>query len=200
MEINDDFVSLREFEDDKKAIFQLLDAGIKNKTTIYVISSRSSTLFKLSPSQINFILSHFPSKVNITIEKEKVTKLNVMTEKYYSENYNYTQLLSASDLWIKKSDVEDQLKKPTVKSLSVSETERATMLKLILGMAMGAYQYDPDDDRNNATGSNKGSIKYDLEKFGLTIDGNTVRKYLVEAKAMFPHVKCKDNKKVLQDK
>lgn len=50
-----------------------------------------------------------------------------------------------------------------------------------------------------ATGSNKGSIKADLQRFGLSIDEDTVRKYLNEAAAMYPSAQVKPKNKILQD-
>jgi hypothetical protein len=69
---------------------------------------------------------------------------------------------------------------PPIKT-DITSTERSTMLKLIIGMAMDAYGYDKDKRRNNATGTNKGSIKAGLEKKGILMDDETIRKYLKEA-------------------
>lgn len=64
--------------------------------------------------------------------------------------------------------------------------ERETMLKLIIGMAVDAYGYDPDATRNKATGDKQGSIKAALEMKGISIDADTIRKYLNEAKQHYP--------------
>ncbi len=48
-------------------------------------------------------------------------------------------------------------------------------------MAMAAYKFNPEERRNLATGSKKGSIKADIEKLGFDITEDTVRKYLREA-------------------
>lgn len=66
-----------------------------------------------------------------------------------------------------------------------SQTERLSMLKMILGMAMDGYQYDPKKSKNAATGSNRGSIYAALESRGLKLDEGTIRKYLVEASELF---------------
>ncbi|MGZ5016683.1 MAG: hypothetical protein ACXV8U_12930 [Methylobacter sp.] len=58
-----------------------------------------------------------------------------------------------------------KLSKPTTyENSSISETERQTMLKLIVGMAIDAYGYNPDATKNKATGENRGSIKAALDK------------------------------------
>ncbi len=61
------------------------------------------------------------------------------------------------------------------------DVERASMLKLILGMAIDRYGFDPDKIRNPATGSNNGSIRAALQKIGLNADEKTISKYLKEA-------------------
>ncbi|MEQ1637651.1 MAG: hypothetical protein ABL903_13250 [Methylococcales bacterium] len=71
----------------------------------------------------------------------------------------------------------------------LKETERNTMLKLIIGMAIDAYGYDPNNNRNTATGGNKGSIKAGLEKVGLSADEKTIKKYLDDAAKQFPEAK-----------
>lgn len=63
----------------------------------------------------------------------------------------------------------------------LSETERNTMLKLIIGMAIDAYGYNPDSTRNSLTG-NKNGLSAKLELHGINITDDTIRKYLFEAK------------------
>jgi len=63
----------------------------------------------------------------------------------------------------------------------LSETERTSLLKMILGMAVSKYGYQGDASRNTATGRNKGSIASDLEKRGIALDPDTIRRYLKEA-------------------
>jgi len=63
-----------------------------------------------------------------------------------------------------------------------SDSEKGTLLKLVLGMAVSAYHYDPGSNRNAATGTNRGSISADLARIRLSVCNDTVRKYLDEAK------------------
>lgn len=69
---------------------------------------------------------------------------------------------------------------------STRSKEIASLQKMILGMAMSKYKFDPDSNRNNATGSNYGSIVADLQKVGLSLEADTIRKYLTEAKEHLP--------------
>ncbi|MEN9433941.1 MAG: hypothetical protein RLZZ422_1530, partial [Pseudomonadota bacterium] len=62
-----------------------------------------------------------------------------------------------------------------------SPKERNSMLSVILGMAIDKYGYDPEANKNPATGSNKNSIKASLERIGISISDDTLKKYLEEA-------------------
>jgi hypothetical protein len=63
----------------------------------------------------------------------------------------------------------------------VGPRERGSLLKLILGMAMKGYSYDPKATRSAETKE----IADDLVLAGLPLDVDTVRKYLQEAKDLF---------------
>ncbi len=69
---------------------------------------------------------------------------------------------------------------------SLTETERQSMLKLIIGMAMDAYSYNPKSSKNKATGENNSSINAALDRLGINVDADTIRKYLNEAKDLLP--------------
>ena len=60
----------------------------------------------------------------------------------------------------------------------VTTKERNTLYRMILGMAMEKYGYDPKTSRNKATGENRGSICADLQKAGLPVDSDTIRDHL----------------------
>ncbi len=71
----------------------------------------------------------------------------------------------------------------TPNTSDLSETERNTMLKLIIGMAIHAYSYDPKSNKNTATGDKNG-IRAKLQMHGININDDTIRKYLTEAKKL----------------
>jgi hypothetical protein len=56
------------------------------------------------------------------------------------------------------------------------------MLKLIIGMAIDVYGYDPKSNRNRATGDKNGISAKILMSSGIDITDDTIRKYLNEAK------------------
>ena len=60
--------------------------------------------------------------------------------------------------------------------------ERESLLKLVGGMAIYGYGYDPRQLRNDATSV----IRDDLLALGLSLDEDTVRKYLKQGTEMVP--------------
>lgn len=60
--------------------------------------------------------------------------------------------------------------------------ERESLLKMVIGMAMKGYAYDPKKTRNSSIPE----IANDLELLGITLDQDTVRKWINEAKEHLP--------------
>jgi hypothetical protein len=60
--------------------------------------------------------------------------------------------------------------------------ERESMLKLIIGMAIAGYRYDPKAKRNDSVRE----ITDDLEECGVALSDDPVRKYLTEGAELVP--------------
>lgn len=60
---------------------------------------------------------------------------------------------------------------------SLSTKERNTLLKVIVGMAIKGYAYDPASAKNDAPKE----IETDIAKLGISVTDDTIRKYLKEA-------------------
>lgn len=76
---------------------------------------------------------------------------------------------------------------PNIKSVETIEQslmtiERESLLRLVIGMAMAGYKYDPNSMRNSATAE----ISADLEKLGIGLDQDTVKKWLKKAVKVLP--------------
>ena len=76
----------------------------------------------------------------------------------------------------------------TASDAPLGESERDSLLKMVLGMAMAAYDYKPGANRNTATGEKQGSVSVDLQRMGLTLDADTVRKFTKEAETRFKDI------------
>lgn len=66
--------------------------------------------------------------------------------------------------------------------------ERDILLKIIYGMAVKKYDYNPSAAKNSATGEKSGSIFDDLEKLGLRVSSDAIRRHLVAAVNKFGDV------------
>ena len=67
----------------------------------------------------------------------------------------------------------------------LSDTERDSLLKLLLAMSIDKYDYKVGKTRNPATGENRDSINAALERLNLKLTSDTIRKYLKEAEQRF---------------
>lgn len=110
-----------------------------------------------------------------------LTKASVDIERLPVDAFLCVRPHAFSDLLI----LEDgSVEKRTPEALSTRE--RNTLYKMILGMAIEKYGYNPEGSRNSATGQNAGSICADLEKAGLPVDAETIKKKLEAAFAATP--------------
>lgn len=75
-----------------------------------------------------------------------------------------------------------RLRKSPPTDTRLDPRERASLVKMVIGMAVGYYGYDPVARRNSATSD----IVADLERVGLPVDADTVRKYLREGREILP--------------
>lgn len=143
-----------------------------------------------------WIAKTFPDQKPIFLfdEKERATHPSINSDSFIAlqadmnattiENKKLKQKISAKLEEIRGLELQIEsmsriMSKPQVNELT--ETERNSMLKIILGMAVHKYKYTIGASRNEATGTNKNSIKHSVEMLGLKIDDDTIRKYLVEA-------------------
>ncbi len=76
----------------------------------------------------------------------------------------------------KRSAAEKLVAAPPI-PVGLSRQERETLLKLVAAMACEQYQYDPKQERSEATSR----IMEDIELVGLSMDAKTIRKWLKEA-------------------
>lgn len=65
---------------------------------------------------------------------------------------------------------------------TVGTRERDSLLKLVIGMAVKGYAFDPKATRSKAATE----IRSDLEQLGLSLSDDTIRKYLREGADLLP--------------
>ena len=125
-------------------------------------------------------------------KKDRNEFLEESKERTDLDNYYSADICTEDCVFVVKtsalSEFVDNLNKADSKQTNeISESERNSLLKIILGMAVTEYGYDPISHRNNATGKNRGSISTDLERLGIELNAETIRKYLKEAAEKFGH-------------
>ena len=76
----------------------------------------------------------------------------------------------------------EELRSTQEKKKDLSTRERSTVKRLIIGLAIHGYKYNPKADRNSATKE----IADDLERSGIPLDVDTVRKWLKESAEELP--------------
>ena len=74
------------------------------------------------------------------------------------------------------------LETPKVKNTSSHTKEKETLLKMVIGMAVKGYAYDPKQRRSNTVSE----IQSDLDLLGIRLDKDTIRKWLKEATNFLP--------------
>ncbi len=65
------------------------------------------------------------------------------------------------------------------------DSERNSLLRMLLGITVKKYGYRPGQSRSNVTGEKRGSIVADLQICGISLDADTVRKFVKEADEKF---------------
>jgi len=139
-----------------------------------------------------------PTRVNKE-SLEQVAGFSSFVDKYHLRLDQVVRAIEAGQLpgqitqeslihWTTRTGIEvpDELSKSaaytnTKNEDGLSETERTSLLKIILGMAVSKYGYQGSESRNTATGTKRDSIASDLEKIGISLDPDTIRRYLKEA-------------------
>ena len=178
--------------------YDILRAAINQEIMLYIdplkegihqrLDGRLERVSDLVPIPASIVLELAPMKYrgSVRLEGYKV-----------KESYSWDDArISQADLLILKADLESIIAKhmPFAGDSSIkpdathkfNPNERNTMLKLILGMAIDAYDYDPRATKNTATGDNKYGISNKLATRGVNISNDTIQKYLDEAKKKFP--------------
>jgi hypothetical protein len=110
-----------------------------------------------------------------TLAKYNSTSVNNETDKEKIER------LEAENIRLRNTFLNSE--KPNIKQHKpLHVKERETLLKLVIGMAINGYRYDP-----NALRSDKiPEIESDLAKIGISLDADTVRKWLKESAEILP--------------
>lgn len=176
-------IPLRKQSDD--VVREILDTGVLGNISLFIFNNENNTFMQLSASQINQIKNVHPKKTALPLQHGGVDRHNQVY-------FGYNQSTNYEDLWIERNELVkflDSDKNSSSTSSQLHESKKASLYKMVLGMAAKKYNYNPNRTRNTATGGNNRSIRADAESIGLSIDEDTIRTILEEASAEFSDVK-----------
>jgi hypothetical protein len=114
-------------------------------------------------------------QANETLQAERDQIIKILEEK--------NRQIAALEGRVALSGASDHsLTRPTAEEKSLSTKERETLLKMVIGMARDSYKYDPKLNRSNVPQE----IANDLAKHEISLDVDTVRKWLKQAAEFLP--------------
>lgn len=112
-----------------------------------------------------------------------IERINQRNPKSRFERYSDDENIARLEKIINSLKFELHRKRTSKRSTKPLHTkERESLLKMIIGMAVGGYRYTPQAKRNEATPD----IVNDLNVNGVALDPDTVRKWLKEAAELLP--------------
>jgi len=113
------------------------------------------------------------------------------TEKHLDEKDGLIDKLTAEhdQLLVRLAELEELTDSSPEKEKPLLTKERESVLKLIIGMAIKGYNYNPNAARNEATKE----IADDLAKLGIALDTDTVRKWVKEGVDILPPDNLKES-------
>lgn len=115
-------------------------------------------------------------------------KKNILFSVLKLSAYRQSQPSIASDnKTLKESSERAPFEEPISESKILVKKERQSMLRIIIGMAVDAYRYDPLANQSPFTGEGEDSLYKALQLIGINVNSDTIRKYLKEAAEFLPN-------------
>jgi hypothetical protein len=124
----------------------------------------------------------FPDKLAKIVQAKSNDVVN------WKNNYDALQeksnrnLITANQIIDAKNQKIKELENSKITDKPLHTKERETLLKLVIGMAVGGYRYQPWEKRNEVIPD----IVNDLQLTGVSLDPDTVRKWLKIASDLLP--------------
>lgn len=169
-----EFEKRREIVYRSKTIKQLSDPVLPGKFIIWALEKG----FKM-PAELRKNVEKFG---NILDWKQAYDKLNA-TYAQLNQLFDKQKELHAAEIARLEASIknlEEKANSITEKNLSVRERE--SLFKIIIGMAIIGYRYDPKADKTPTAAE----IEEDLAKLGLSLNEDTIRKWLRAAAEVLP--------------
>jgi hypothetical protein len=173
--------------------FQMPDGLISEVKSLGIQIADWKTLYDQAKAQLAETREEAEGRQRAHIEStsQHAAYLREMQERQSNLIDQYKELLAEKDSAIdslsrRLEELDQELHKVRLAASSTSKQlggkERDSLLKLVIGMAIRGYGYDPKAGRSPTAKD----IAGDLALVGLPLDEDTVRKYLFEAKELLP--------------
>ena len=101
------------------------------------------------------------------------------------EDLSIEEAINDGKLFLKKADISRIIYQRSRKQDDPKPeggVSRQSLLKLVIGMAIGGYRFDPDAKRNDSLGA----IEKRLQELDISLSADTIRNALREASALLP--------------
>jgi hypothetical protein len=161
--------------DNLKTAILTLGVQVADWKTLY---DKQIEITDRNTKQYQILSGRYASELNdaAMLYKKTVAELSDSIEEYKKQ----ISLLEGK-LRESTSFTSDRAKQPSPET-GLKRRERDSLLKMVIGMAVKGYAYKPNANRNDAVSE----IAGDLEKLGISLDPDTVRRYLNEARILLP--------------
>jgi hypothetical protein len=161
--------------DNLKSAILTLGVQVADWKTLY---DRQIEITDRNTKQCQTMSGKYVSDLNdaAALYKKTVTEFSNTIEQYK----NQISLIEESSR--NSMDNTSDIQKISSPETGLKTRERDSLLKMVIGMAVKGYAYKPNANRNNAVSE----IADDLQKLGISLDPDTVRRYLNEARNLLP--------------
>ncbi len=126
----------------------------------------------------DFLRGFIPAFNDFHVSKEDGDYIFINREQF--ENYLTDKPIQTNSIYVEEK--QPMKKKASIDICPLGTRERNTLYKMIIGMAIKGYAYDPNAKKSNVPKE----IEGDLRLLGLEITAETIRNYLNKAYSEFP--------------
>jgi len=154
------------------------------------LAERAIKWEKLYNPVLPILFVNWAKETDISFPDELAQKVLARSKNFIDWKKKYGELLEKTNISLKtanqiiehKNQIIAEHGSPTGVAKPLHTKEQETLLKLISGIAVGQYGYDPKASRSPAAKE----ISDDLSRVGLSLDPDTVRKWLKQATEHYP--------------
>lgn len=173
-----------------KSVFSWVSPFVREYNRTHELAARAVKWRKLFDPVMPRLYVNWAHDNDISLPDKLVAKVEARSETLIDWQARYDEVLARNNQNVDKANKLLDAANARIAELEESAgvakplhtKERESLLKLVAGMAIGGYGYDPGAARSTTTGE----IADDLAKAGVSLDVDTVRKWLSAASELLP--------------